>query len=373
MFRRFSRLYRLTLACLLLVATVADAHVSDTSLLRVQILPDKLQIEANVDLLTLHRAVRLDADGDGTVTRGEFAEAAPALEAFFRKKLRLKIGEEAPSLGSAKAPEWQSPKEAASESDFQSVHANFMFERVRPVGAKGFRLENGVFGAFGSAHNVIFAVVEGETTQQAVLTEETPGLDYDFATDRKAATSNASSDTPGSLFGLGVHHILEGYDHLLFLLTLLVAATGWRQMVWIITAFTAAHSLTVGLAVFGVTRLPEKWVECTIAASIVWVAAENLWKGGGENRWRQTFLFGLIHGFGFAGALMDLQLPREGLAWSLLLFNAGVEAGQMLVVAPLFPVLHLLRRTPLRGIVLRGLSFGALATALAWLGQRLAA
>jgi hydrogenase/urease accessory protein HupE len=373
MFRWFSTLHRLILACLLPVATAADAHVSDTSLLRVQIHADKLQIEANADLLTLNRVVRLDSDGDGTVTRGEFAKAAPLLEEFFRKKLRLKVGEEASSLGSAQVPEWQSSKEAASENDFQSVHVSFVFERVRPVGARGFRLEDGVFDAFGSAHNVIFAVVEGETTQQAVLTEETPGLDYDFATQSKASTSNASSHTPGSLFGLGVHHVLEGYDHLLFLLTLLVAATGWRQMVWIITAFTAAHSLTLGLAVVGVTRLPEKWVECTIAASIAWVAAENLWKGGGENRWRQTFLFGLIHGFGFAGALMALQLPREGLAWSLLLFNAGVEAGQLLVVATVFPVLHLLRRTPFRGLVLRGLSFGSLATALVWLGQRLAA
>jgi hypothetical protein len=373
MFRRFSRLYRLMFACFLPVATAADAHVSDTSLLRVQVLPDKLQIEANVDLLTLNRAVRLDADGDGTVTRGEFAKATPPLEAFFREKLRLKIGGEAPSLGSARAPEWQSPKENASESDFQSVHVSFVFERARPVGANGFRLEDGVFDAFGSAHNVIFAVVEGETTQQAVLTEETPGLDYDFSNPSKAGASNSSSDTSSSLFGLGVHHILEGYDHLLFLLTLLVAASGWRQMVGIITAFTAAHSLTVGLAVFGVTRLPEKWVECTIAASIAWVAAENLWRGGGENRWRQTFFFGLVHGFGFAGGLRELQLPREGLAWSLMLFNVGVEAGQLLVVAPLFPVLHLLRRTLFRGLVLRGLSFGALATALVWLGQRLAA
>ena len=359
------------LLVLLLLGAGAGAHVSDTSLLRVRVLPDKLQLEANVDLLTLNRVVTLDADGDGSVTRAELFQAAPKLEEFFRQKLLLRFGGGAPALGHATPPEWQAPKETAAEDDLQSVHVNLAFERDLPAGTKGFRLESAVFDTFGPAHNVIFAVVEGDATQQAVLTLETPGLDYDFATQNRAGSATETGGTT-SLFQLGISHILEGYDHLLFLLTLLVAASGWRQMVGIITAFTAAHSVTVGLAVFGVARLPEKLVECTIAASIVWVAAENLFQGGGRNRWRQTFAFGLVHGFGFAGALLELQLPREGLAWSLLLFNTGVEAGQLLVVAPLFPLLLLLRRTPLSGLVQKALSGAALAMALVWLAQRLA-
>jgi hydrogenase/urease accessory protein HupE len=359
------------LLVLLLLGAGAGAHVSDTSLLRVKVLPDRLQLEANVDLLTLNRVVKLDADGDGSVTRAELLQAAPKLEEFFRQKLLLKFGAGAPSLGRAAAPEWQAPKDTAAEGDLQSVHVNLGFERELPPNTQGFRLETAVFDAFGPTHNVIFAVVEGDATQQAVLTLETPGLDYDFATQNKSPATPETGGTT-SLFRLGVSHILEGYDHLLFLLTLLVAASGWRQMVGIITAFTAAHSVTVGLAVFGVARLPEKFVECTIAASIAWVAAENLWRGEGRNRWRQTFAFGLVHGFGFAGALMALQLPREGLAWSLLLFNTGVEAGQLLVVAPLFPLLLLLRRTPWSGLVQKTLSGVALAMALVWLAQRLA-
>ena len=359
------------LLVLLLSGAGAEAHVSDTSLLRVRVLPDKLQLEANVDLLTLNRVVTLDADGDGLVTRSELLQAAPKLEEFFRQKLLLKFGGGAPSLGHAMPPEWQAPKETAAEGDLQSVHVNLAFERELPPGTGGFRLESAVFDAFGPTHNVIFAVVEGDATQQAVLTLETPGLDYDFATPNQAGSASETGGTT-SLFRLGVSHILEGYDHLLFLLTLLVAASGWRQMLGIITAFTAAHSVTVGLAVFGVARLPEKLIECTIAASIAWVAAENLFQGGGRNRWRQTFAFGLVHGFGFAGALLELQLPREGLAWSLLLFNTGVEAGQLLVVAPLFPLLLLLRRTPWSGLVQKALSGGALAMALVWLAQRLA-
>lgn len=356
----------------LMLSTHAVAHVSDTSLLRVRVFPEKLQLEANVDLLTLNRIGRLDADGDGLVSRGELLEAAPSLLEFFQKKLLLTVGQEPPSLGRASVPEWQSPKDAATETELQSVHVNFSFERDLPVGATSFRLESGVFEVFGPEHNVIFAVIEGDATQQAVLTRETPGLDYDFAA-KGTPVQNGETQGTTSLFQLGVTHILEGYDHLLFLLTLLLATVGWRQMVGIITAFTAAHSVTVGLAVFGVVSLPEKLVECTIAASIAWVAAENLWKGGGQNRWRQTFAFGLVHGFGFAGALMELQLPREGLAWSLLLFNFGVEAGQLLVVAPLFPLLLLLRKTPWSGLFQKALSCAALAMALVWLSQRLSA
>ena len=372
MYAPFHRYFSLALCCLWLLVAKSGAHVSDTSLLRVQIHPGKLSIEANVDLLTLNRVFKLDADEDGAITRKELAAAAPLLEEFFRKKMRLKTGAEAPSLGKAAPPEWQSPKDAAQEGDLQSVHINFSFERELPPGARGFRLENGVLDAFGAGHNVIFAVVEGETTQQAVLTAETPGLDYDFATPNEPDSFHRP-ERPNSLLRLGISHILDGYDHLLFLLTLLVAANGWRQMVFIITAFTAAHSLTVGLAVFGVARLPEKWVECAIAASIAWVATENIWQGGGRNRWKQTFSFGLIHGFGFAGALLDLQLPREGLAWALLKFNAGVEAGQLLVVAPLFPLLLLVRRTPVSGLIQKALSLIALVVALYWLVRRLAA
>jgi hypothetical protein len=368
MFAALLRLQR-SLLFLLMLATSACAHVSDTSLLRVRVLPDKLQLEANVDLLTLNRVLKLDADGDGLVSRGEVLQATPVLVEFFRKKLLLKVGQETPSLGRAAVPEWQSPKDAATETELQSIHVSLGFERDLPPGARGFRLESNVFEVFGPAHNVIFAVVEGDATQQAVLTLETPGLDYDFAA-RGHPVPDRNASGGSSLFKLGVTHILEGYDHLLFLLTLLVAAVSWRQMVGIITAFTAAHSVTVGLAVFGVARLPEKLVECAIAASIAWVAAENLLKGGGQNRWRQTFAFGLLHGFGFAGALMELQLPREGLAWSLLLFNLGVEAGQLLVVAPLFPLLLVLRKMPWNGLVQRALSGGALAMALVWLVQR---
>ena len=154
---------------------------------------------------------------------------------------------------------------------------------------------------------------------------------------------------------LGVDHIFTGYDHLAFLLALLLLGGRFLDLVKIVTSFTIAHSLTLALAALGVVHPPARWVEALIAASIVAVAAENLWAlraGPGRSehvasairhRWRLTFLFGLVHGFGFASALQELGLPRAALVAALVSFNLGVEVGQLTVVALAFPVLSWLR------------------------------
>lgn len=174
---------------------------------------------------------------------------------------------------------------------------------------------------------------------------------------------------------LGVEHIFTGYDHLAFLFALLIVAAGGvgasgsagaappsgdpprsvalvsadRQarrgllaVVRVVTAFTLAHSVTLCLSGLGVLSLPSRLVESFIAASIGYVAIENLLRPAPRHRFLLTFLFGLVHGFGFASVLKEVGLPRSGLLLSLLSFNVGVEAGQLLVVALAFPVLFLL-------------------------------
>jgi hypothetical protein len=154
--------------------------------------------------------------------------------------------------------------------------------------------------------------------------------------------------TGGSgFFLLGVEHILSGYDHLLFLLALLLPGGGLLSLVKIITAFTIAHSITLTLAVLQVVTLPDRLIEAVIALSIAFVAAENLFLDPTvSRRWLVSFGFGLVHGFGFSSALRELGLPRQGLLLSLFGFNAGVEAGQALVIVVCLPLLLLLRRTP---------------------------
>lgn len=143
-----------------------------------------------------------------------------------------------------------------------------------------------------------------------------------------------------SYLGMGVEHIVGGIDHLLFLLALLALSTSLWHTVKIITAFTVAHSITLSLATLGLVDVPSSIVEPLIAASIVWVAVENLVApGGAGRRWLIAGLFGLVHGLGFASALVELDLPRVTLVRALVGFNLGVELGQLVFVAIVMPPL----------------------------------
>jgi hypothetical protein len=140
--------------------------------------------------------------------------------------------------------------------------------------------------------------------------------------------------------GLGVEHIIGGIDHLLFLLALLAISTSLWQTVKIITAFTVAHSITLSLAVLGLVKVPPSIVEPLIAASIVWVAVENLVAPAGvARRWLVAGAFGLIHGLGFASMLVELGVPQDAVVRALVGFNIGVELGQLAFVAAIMPPL----------------------------------
>lgn len=135
------------------------------------------------------------------------------------------------------------------------------------------------------------------------------------------------------LFALGVEHVLTGYDHLLFLLALLLAAARFWPTVKIVTAFTVAHSLTLALAWSGAVALPPRLVETAIAVTVAYVAAENVIGRAGGHRWLLAGGFGLVHGLGFYGALRESGLAGGGVVTTLLAFNLGVEAGQVALVA----------------------------------------
>ncbi|MFL7837228.1 MAG: HupE/UreJ family protein [Candidatus Promineifilaceae bacterium] len=154
------------------------------------------------------------------------------------------------------------------------------------------------------------------------------------------ATSHAA--VVRTYFNLGVEHILLGFDHLLFVLALLFLVEGWRRLLGTITAFTVAHSLTLMAATFGWVRVPQAPVEAVIALSIMFVAVEILHQQRGltgiatRKPWVVAFVFGLLHGLGFAGALREIGLPEHAIPLSLAFFNVGVEAGQLLFIGTMF-------------------------------------
>ena len=141
---------------------------------------------------------------------------------------------------------------------------------------------------------------------------------------------------------LGIDHIFAGYDHILFLVSLLMlSGAGISYLLKVVTAFTIAHSITLTLAVLDIVTLPSQLVESAIALTIVYVAAENFWRKDPRGRWVFTFGFGLIHGLGFASALKEIGLPHSNLAVSLASFNIGVEMGQLAIVSAAYVVMSL--------------------------------
>jgi hydrogenase/urease accessory protein HupE len=164
------------------------------------------------------------------------------------------------------------------------------------------------------------------------------------ASSAESVVKPVTSQSFGAFFLMGIEHILLGYDHLVFLFGLVLVGGRWRSILLVVTAFTLAHSITLGLAVLGVWAPSPRIVEPLIALSVAYVGVENQFVKDAEKRWRITFPFGLIHGFGFAGALGEIQLPKADVPKALLGFNLGVEAGQLATLAIVLPLILTARK-----------------------------
>lgn len=185
----------------------------------------------------------------------------------------------------------------------------------------------------------------------------------------------------GSYTFLGIEHILFGIDHLLFVLALLIITNGTMRLIKTVTAFTVAHSITLALATLGFVHVPSAPVEAIIALSIVFVALEIIRRREGRDGiasrapWIVAFTFGLLHGFGFAGAVNDVGLPQNHIPAAMLFFNVGVEIGQLAFIAVVLGLIALVRRIPLRlprwTELLPPYAIGSMA--MFWVVQRIAA
>ncbi len=171
---------------------------------------------------------------------------------------------------------------------------------------------------------------------------------------------------------LGIDHILSGYDHMLFLLSLLMLGGSLRQLIKIVTAFTVAHSVTLSLAVLNIVALPSRVVESAIALSIIYVALENVWRGSASlrQRWLVTFGFGLVHGLGFASALQEMHLPQANVVASLVGFNVGVEIAQIAVVSLAYLALDAVRNRSWSLSFRQWVSVSTAVVGIIWFVQR---
>jgi hydrogenase/urease accessory protein HupE len=173
-----------------------------------------------------------------------------------------------------------------------------------------------------------------------------------------------------SFIGLGIEHIWTGYDHILFLISLLMLGGELRSLLKIVTAFSISHSFTLFLAALNTVSVPSRWVEIAIALSISYIAAENLWRKEPKTRWQMAFGFGLIHGLGFSTALQELELPQTNLVTSLASFAVGIEIGQFAIVLIVYFLLSYLRKFSGDLAIRRFISGGVIVMSLIWFWER---
>jgi len=368
----------------------ATAHTASTGHLEVRWAEDGLTADILLAIRDLDDLAGLDGDGDGEIVWGELKGREAELTRYVAERVRFTADGQ--------------PVRATATSllvDRRTEGCFAVFRQAIPgIRSQRIGIEYSVFRERDPLHRTLVRFTEPNGVRTAVL-GVVPAVEFEVGTRDRGSTFVG-------FLKEGLHHIWTGYDHLAFLLALLLPAvlrrgdTGWEavegfrtalvRILGIVTAFTAAHSLTLALAVFDVVRPPARWVESAIAASILFAAAGNIrgrtraegapapvnpagWSRG--FRWLSSrpvavaFLFGLIHGFGFAGVLSEMGLGAGGVLLPLLGFNAGVELGQMACVLVFFPVAFLLRGSTLyrRGLM-PGLSAAVGSLAFAWLVDR---
>lgn len=302
-----------------------------------------------------------DDDEDGRLSAGEVSTRAAALAVALGERIVLIADGEPGTLAVEPAETRLLPNLNATPATHSTLR--LVFSWGRPIRALTIRY--GLFIPGISTASCLATILQGGTVRNVVFTPE----------HREVSLTASGIPLRGQVRGftlLGIEHILTGYDHILFLISLLVVGVSLRRVLKTVTAFTLAHSLTLTLGVLGLIRLPARWVESAIALSIIYIAAENLWRANirGRDRWALTFGFGLVHGLGFAGILTEMALPRAALAVSLASFNIGVEVGQIGIVLGVLGLLHLIRAWPRRHEMRRWASAGAMSAGLIWFIQR---
>ena len=292
----------------------------------------------------------VDQNGDKVVSQEEFAVAFDRVYAAIMQHYAL----------SSSGPAVRMTRDKYELFDDHVLLLNLTY--IFPQQVLALQLTSTMPDIVGAEHIHLATVVLSGRLQEQILDNRNRTAFF-------TQTSGKWWQTLGRFVWLGVQHIATGYDHLSFLLGLLIATASLRSLVKVITSFTVAHSITLALATFNMVILPSRFTESMIAASILYVAVENLVRKRTIDRWKLTFLFGLVHGFGFSNVLREMQLPRSNLALSLFSFNLGVEIGQIVFVVLLFPAIEDLIRsgwTRLRPTV--SIAIGLLATY--WFIQR---
>ena len=359
---------------LLLAAGPSAAHKASDAYLTWQVDGSRIEQRIDIALRDLDRELALDADDDGQLTWGEVRSRWPDIERLADAGVRVKVAGEGCTIEHAAPAMLDEHTDGRYAVLQRTLHCAAVVHAID--------VDYRLFIGSDATHRGIARVAAGAAGASTTLL--VPGTEVRLA----ALSGDAAGRRSWAGFvAEGARHIASGFDHILFLVTLLMVAvwrrqgtgwvprdsavSAWRETLRLVSAFTVAHSLTLTLAAAGVLAPPSRWVESLIAASVLVAALDNLRPFVRGPRWLMVALFGLVHGFGFAGPLQDLGLAGGELALPLLGFNLGVELGQLIVVALLLPLASGLRHAPLYRVgVVRGGSLLVAGVATLWLVER---
>jgi hypothetical protein len=370
----------------------AQAHKPSDSYLSLAVHGQQIEGQWDIALRDLDFAIGLDGNGDGALTWDEIRARHDAIAAYALQRLQLASDQGVCPLKAV---------EQLIDSHTDGAYSVLRFQAACP-GTAPVNLAIGytLFADLDPQHKGLFKINAGGATQTAIFEPDSPRQTISLATPDRLAQF-------GAYVKHGIWHIWIGYDHILFLLSLLLPAVllkspndtdrlnpmaesrgrtlrvrpqtlhlglnaAFIDVFKVVTAFTLAHSITLSLASLSLVSLPSRWVESAIAASVILAALNNLLPLFRGKRPVAAFAFGLIHGFGFASVLRDLGLPQGSLLASLLGFNVGVELGQLAIVAAFLPIAWLLRKTWLYRQVLTVGSLAIALVACVWLVERIA-
>jgi len=341
----------------MLLALQAAAHPVPFSYLDVRLERSSLDVGMTIHIYDLAHDLQV-SPMERLLDSGFVSNQLPAIRALITPRLQLSAD------GRLLAADWSANPEILM--DRQSIRFHLRYPVAAPPGAVSVST---LMFPYDPNHQTFINVYDGDATDpwQAILDVNHTRTEY-FAGTRQGVLAVIQKFIPA-----GIHHILIGPDHLLFLVGLLLLGGSIRRLAMVVTSFTIAHSVTLSLAALNVLSPPARIIEPAIALSIVYVGADNLLAQGGRDvRAWIALAFGFIHGFGFANVLREMELPRRALGWSLFSFNFGVEIGQLLVViavASAFAFLRSRSEWARRRLVFAG-SIVVIAAGTFWFVQR---
>jgi HupE/UreJ protein len=364
----------LVLFAALLLPSVVLAHKASDSYLTLSVDANVIEGQWDIALRDLDVAIGLDSNQDGAITWREVRAKHDEIAAYALSRLRL---------GPPTSPCAAAMREHLVDNHSDGAYAVLRFTATCPAALKVLGVDYRLLFDVDPQHRGLLNLAAGNERRAGILSIDAPGQQFVL-----------EEFSPVQQFidylEEGVFHIWTGFDHMLFLLSLLLPAVlvrtrgpapswipaasfgaAFRDTLKVVTAFTVAHSITLSLAALGVISLPSRLLESAIAVSVILAALNNVRPVAHGGRWIVAFCFGLIHGFGFASVLADLGLPQSSLLQALIAFNIGVELGQLVIVAAFLPIAYASRqRRFYSSTILVGGSVAVAAIAMVWLLER---